>query len=57
MKNWKLVFEDHFDGDKLDETVWTKEVGMLRKAEPQYFTNEERNCFLTPKQDFLTCTS
>ena len=46
MKNWKLVFEDHFDGDKLDESVWTKEVGMLRKAEPQYFTNEDRNCFV-----------
>lgn len=46
MKNLKLVFEDHFDGDKLDESIWTKEVGMLRKAEPQYFTDEDRNCFV-----------
>lgn len=46
MKNWKLVFEDHFDGDKLDESVWTKEVGFIRKGEPQYFTKEDRNCFV-----------
>ena len=46
MKNWKLVFEDHFDGNDLDSEVWTKEVGMLRKAEPQYFTAEPRNCFV-----------
>lgn len=46
MKNLKLVFEDHFDGDELDPNVWTKEVGMLRKGEPQYFTNRRENCFV-----------
>ncbi len=46
MKNWKLVFEDHFDGETLDQSVWTYETGFLRNGEPQCFTDRPENVFL-----------
>ena len=46
MKYTNLVFEDDFNGADLDPQVWAKEVGMLRKGEPQYFTNRRENCFV-----------
>lgn len=46
MNDWKLVFEDHFDSERLDESVWTCETGFLRNGEPQCFTDRPENCFL-----------
>ena len=46
MKNWKLVFEDDFNGTELNREVWVKEIGMVRNGEPQYYTDEDRNCYL-----------
>ena len=47
MKNWKLIFEDHFDSEELDRSVWTNEIGFIRTGEPQYFTDRPENCFLS----------
>lgn len=46
MKNWKLVFEDDFNGAELNRDVWVKEIGLVRNGEPQYYTDEDRNCYL-----------
>ncbi|MBR5769689.1 MAG: glycoside hydrolase family 16 protein, partial [Clostridia bacterium] len=46
MKNWKLVFEDDFNEPKLNEAVWHKDTGFIRNREPQYYTTEDRNCFI-----------
>ena len=46
MKNRKLIFEDHFDGEALDRSVWTVETGFLRNGEPQCFTDRPENLFV-----------
>ena len=46
MSNWKLVFEDDFNEPKLNEEVWHKDTGLIRNREPQYYTKEDRNCFI-----------
>ncbi len=44
--DYKLVFEDNFDGDKLDKSIWGYEIGFIRNNEPQYYSDREKNVFV-----------
>lgn len=46
MKNLKLVFEDDFNAPELNREFWNKDIGFLRNNEPQYYTDEDRNCYI-----------
>ena len=37
-KNWKLVWNDEFDGDTLDETKWDFRLHLFHKPHPAYTT-------------------
>lgn len=38
-----LLWNDEFDGDALDASVWDCELGYIRNDEKQYYTNESKN--------------
>lgn len=46
MSDYKLVFEDDFNGTELNRDIWGKEIGFMRNHEPQYYTDEDRNCYV-----------
>lgn len=46
MGQWKLVFEDHFDKEKIDRGVWDYELGFIRNKEPQYYTDRPDNSYV-----------
>ncbi len=41
-----LVFEDDFNGDALDRTVWSHELGYIRNDELQVYTDSPKNVYL-----------
>lgn len=38
-----LLWNDEFDGDALDTSIWDYELGYVRNNEKQYYTNESKN--------------
>ena len=36
-ENWKLIFHDEFDGDKVNWDVWHSEQGFVRNEEDQWY--------------------
>jgi beta-glucanase (GH16 family) len=48
MDNWKLIFEDHFDNEKLDLNKWNIiEAGTgFGNRELQYYTARDKNIFI-----------
>lgn len=43
---WMLVVEDHFDGDKLDETIWS--IGNPSGLDCQLYYDEEEEKWVSP---------
>lgn len=54
-KQWKLVFEDHFDKQEIDREVWKFEKGFIRNNEPQYYTDRPENAY-TENSDLVIVT-
>lgn len=38
-----LLWNDEFNGDKLNTSIWDYELGYVRNNEKQYYTNESKN--------------
>ena len=39
-QDWSLVWQDEFNGPKIDTTVWSFEQGFIRNQELQYYTRD-----------------
>ncbi|MDF2700137.1 MAG: glycosyl hydrolase family protein [Haloplasmataceae bacterium] len=50
--DWKLIFEDKFELNHLDETKWSYDTGGhgFGNKEWQYYTNREKNVFIENNQ-------
>lgn len=55
MGNWVTVFEDHFDGCEINNSVWQYEIGFIRNNEPQYYTDRKENSY-TENSDLVIVT-
>lgn len=45
---WTLVWEDHFQGSKINENNWVFEIGNVGgNNEMVYYTNRTDNCFVS----------
>ena len=47
---WRLVWQDEFDGQKLDDSAWGRETGFLRNEELQYYTDRPANAYVADGQ-------
>lgn len=43
---YKLVFEEEFEGDKINREIWGNEIGFIRNNEPQYYTDRTENAYV-----------
>lgn len=46
MKKYELIWSEEFEGNTLDETKWSHEIGYIRNHELQYYTDGGHNTFL-----------
>lgn len=54
-KNYKVVFEENFDGEALNTDIWGYEYGHIRNNEPQYYTDREENVKVNDGNLIITC--
>lgn len=52
---YRLVFADEFEQNKLDRSVWGNEIGFLRNNEPQYYTDREKNAYIEDGSLVIAC--